>query len=47
VEGEFDIALRDGRNFRLRPGMSFQAGDDESNSHLGSTETGAKVFIVD
>jgi quercetin dioxygenase-like cupin family protein len=47
VEGEFDIALRDGRNFRLRPGMSFQAGDDESNPHLGSTETGAKVFIVD
>lgn len=47
LEGEFNVALRDGRSFRLRPGMSFQAGDDESNPHLGSTETGARVFIVD
>ena len=47
LEGEFGIALRDGREFLLRPGMSFQAGDDEANPHLGYSNGGARVFIVD
>jgi quercetin dioxygenase-like cupin family protein len=47
LEGEFDITLRDGRSFQLRPGMSFQAGDDEANPHLGHSPRGAKAFIVD
>jgi quercetin dioxygenase-like cupin family protein len=47
LEGEFDIVLKDGRNFRLGPGSSFQTGDDESNPHLGYSQKGARVFIVD
>jgi quercetin dioxygenase-like cupin family protein len=47
LEGEFGVVLKDGRNFRLGPGMSFAAGDDEANPHLGYSEKGARVFIVD
>ncbi len=47
LEGEFLVALKDGRTFRLGPGMSFQAGDDGANPHLGSSEGGARAFIVD
>jgi quercetin dioxygenase-like cupin family protein len=47
LEGEFGILLKDGRDFRLGPGSSFQAGDDEGNPHLGYSEKGARVFIVD
>jgi quercetin dioxygenase-like cupin family protein len=47
LEGEFHVDLRDGRTFVLRTGMSFQAGDDEANPHLGRSPRGARVFIVD
>ncbi|OGD26629.1 MAG: hypothetical protein A2Y56_09810 [Candidatus Aminicenantes bacterium RBG_13_63_10] len=47
LEGEFNIALKDGRTFLLGPGMSFQAGDDDGNPHLGSSAGGARVFLVD
>ncbi len=47
LEGELTLQLRDGREFILKPGTSFQAGDDENNPHLAFTEKGAKVFIVD
>lgn len=47
LEGEFGLELKDGRNIVLRPGMSFQVGDDKENPHLGYSEKGAKVFIVD
>ncbi len=47
LEGELVIQLRDGREFVMKPGTSFQAGDDESNLHRAFTENGAKVFIVD
>ncbi len=47
LEGELAIRLKDGREFLLTPGMSFQAGDDEINPHLAFTEKGARVFIVD
>jgi quercetin dioxygenase-like cupin family protein len=47
LEGEFRIVLKDGRDFRLGPGMGFEAGDDEANPHLGYSEKGARVFIVD
>ncbi|UCC39808.1 MAG: DHCW motif cupin fold protein [Candidatus Aminicenantes bacterium] len=47
LEGELVIQLRDGKEFRLSSGVSFQVGDDESNPHLAVTEKGAKVFIVD
>jgi len=47
LEGELTIRLRDGREFVLASGSSFQAGDDEVNPHLAYTDKGAKVFIVD
>jgi len=47
LEGEFAVALKDGRTFLLKAGMSFQAGDDDANPHLGSSAGGARVFIVD
>jgi len=47
LEGELDLRLKDGREFVLSPGMSFQAEDDESNPHLAWTDRGARVFIVD
>ncbi|MEE8605327.1 MAG: DHCW motif cupin fold protein [Candidatus Aminicenantaceae bacterium] len=47
LEGELVIQLRDGREFVMKPGTSFQAEDDEANPHLAFTDKGAKVFIVD
>lgn len=47
LEGELGIHLRDGREFVLKPGTSFQVEDDEANPHLAFTDKGAKVFIVD
>ena len=47
LEGELVIELKDGREFIMAPGTSFQAGDDDANPHLAYTEKGAKVFIMD
>lgn len=47
LEGELTIRLRDGREFMLASGTSYQTGDDEANPHLAYTDKGAKVFIVD
>jgi uncharacterized cupin superfamily protein len=47
LEGELDTELRDGRTFKLRPGMSYQVSDKGDSSHRSSTTTGAKLFIVD
>jgi quercetin dioxygenase-like cupin family protein len=47
LEGELSIKLKDGREFVLASGTSFQASDDEANPHLAYTEKGAKTFIVD
>lgn len=47
LEGELAISLKDGREFTLTPGTSFQAADDDENPHLAYTAKGAKVFIVD
>jgi len=47
LEGELVIELKDGKDFKLMPGMSFQVADDEKNPHLAFTEEGARVFIVD
>ena len=41
------VTLRDGREFALRPGMSFAAGNDDGNPHLVRSVPGAKVFVVD
>lgn len=46
LEGELHTELQDGRNFVLKPGMSYQVADD-AEPHRSSTATGAKLFIVD
>lgn len=47
LEGELIIKLKDGQEFNLASGASFQVADDDKNPHLAYTEKGAKVFIVD
>lgn len=47
LEGELAIQLKDGSEFLLTSGTSFQVEDDDSNPHFAFTEKGAKVFIVD
>ena len=47
LKGELDSELRDGRTFKLRPGMSYQVSDHGDAAHRSSTQTGAKLFIVD
>jgi len=47
LEGEMVTELKDGTKYRLTPGMSYQAEDDENNPHRSYTEKGVKLFIVD
>jgi len=47
LEGELETELRDGRKFKLVPGMSYQVSDFGDAAHRSSTQTGAKLFIVD
>ncbi|MEP6989583.1 MAG: DHCW motif cupin fold protein [bacterium] len=46
LSGALETELRDGRSFRLEPGMSYQVGDGV-DAHRSSTRTGAVLFIVD
>lgn len=46
LEGELHTTLEDGREFTLRPGMSYQVAD-AAEPHRSHTETGVKLFIVD
>lgn len=46
VEGELHTELQDGRTFILTPGTSYQVAD-QAEAHRSSTQTGAKLFIVD
>jgi hypothetical protein len=46
LEGELHTELRDGRQFLLKPGMSYQVADD-AEPHRSYSPTGAKLFIVD
>lgn len=47
LDGEITVALKDGREFVLTAGMSFQAEDDEACPHLARSGFGARVLIVD
>ncbi len=47
LEGVLESELRDGRRSTLRAGMSYQVSDFGDASHRSSTQTGAKLFIVD
>ncbi len=47
LDGTLAVTLCDGREFFLRPGMSFAVGDDDQDLHLVCSEPGARVFVVD
>ncbi|EJC65895.1 MULTISPECIES: DHCW motif cupin fold protein [Alcaligenes] len=46
LEGELDTELQDGRRFTLRAGQSYHVADN-AEPHRSSTQTGAKLYIVD
>ena len=46
LEGQLHTELADGRSFILKPGMSYQVGDN-AEPHRSSTQSGAKLFVVD
>jgi hypothetical protein len=46
MEGMLRTELKDGREFVLTPGMSYQVADG-TEPHRSFTEVGAKLFIVD
>jgi hypothetical protein len=46
LAGEIETELRDGRRFRLRPGVSYQVGDG-AEPHRSYSPVGATLFIVD
>lgn len=46
LEGELVTELQDGREFTMKPGVSYQVGDN-TIPHRSRTKTGAKLFIVD
>ena len=46
LEGELRTELADGRVFTLTAGMSYQVADG-AEPHRSSTESGARLFIVD
>ena len=46
LEGVLHTELKDGRSVVLKPGMSYQVADG-AEPHRSSTQTGAKLFIVD
>jgi hypothetical protein len=46
LTGELHTALEDGREFVLKPGMSYQVADN-AEPHRSSTSVGATLFIVD
>ena len=46
LEGELHTELKDGRQFVLTAGISYQVADN-AEPHRSSTKTGARLFIVD
>ena len=46
IEGRLHTELADGRTFTLEAGMSYQVADN-AEPHRSSTESGARLFIVD
>ena len=46
LKGELHTELEDGREFILKPGMSYQVADN-AEPHRSSTSVGATLFIVD
>jgi hypothetical protein len=47
VEGEFISHLKDGTDYLLTIGMSYQTTDDKENPHMSTSKYGCKLFVVD
>ena len=47
LEGELVSELSDGRFFTLTQGMNYHVADHGDASHRSSTQSGARLFIVD
>jgi hypothetical protein len=46
IEGELQTELKDGRQFALKSGMSYQVADN-AEPHRSSSPSGTTLFIVD
>ena len=46
IDGELHTELADGRQFILKPGMSYQVAD-HAEAHLSYAPAGALLFVVD
>jgi quercetin dioxygenase-like cupin family protein len=46
LDGELRTELKDGREFTLKAGMSYQVADN-AEPHRSATTVGARLFIVD
>lgn len=46
LEGELHTELQDGRQFVLKPGMSYQVAD-RAEAHRSFAPAGARLFVVD
>ena len=46
LEGELHTELQDGRQFTLKPGMSYQVADN-AEPHRSFAPVGVKLFVVD
>ncbi len=47
LKGTLTTELKDGREFTLNAGTSYQVSGEEKNPHRSRTETGATIFLVD
>jgi len=47
LEGESVSELQDGRQFPMKPGISYHVSDFGDAPHRSRTEHGARLFIVD
>lgn len=47
LEGEHRIRLKDGKEYIIKQGMSYQTADNERNPHQACSITGGRALIVD
>jgi quercetin dioxygenase-like cupin family protein len=47
LKGQLKTELKDGRQFTLNAGESYQVSSSETNPHRSRTDTGATLFLVD
>jgi hypothetical protein len=47
LQGDLETELKDGRVFKLTPGMSYHVSNFGDPAHRSSSAAGAQLFIVD